>query len=119
MRRSAGSGPGPGSERAWRGGAGLDAPLDEERAELVRFVARMATAAEARDLGDDGAHAGAGIAFPPLKRRIRSLAPDRAAPARRSGGAARPRAAQAWLARFRALGGDAGGSKPGAGVSDE
>jgi len=94
-----------GIERALREAAGLDAPLDEERAELVRFVARMATAAEARDLGDDGAHAGAGIAFPPLKRRIRSLAPDRAA--------------QAWLARFRALGGDAGGSKPGAGVSDE
>ena len=80
-----------GIERALREAAGLDAPLDEERAELVRFVARMATAAEARDLGDDAAHAGAGIAFPPLKRRIRSLAPDRAA--------------QAWLARFRALGG--------------
>ncbi len=96
---------GSGIERALREAAGLDTPLDEERAELVRFVARMATAAEARDLAGDDAPAGAGIAFPPLKRRIRSLAPDRAA--------------QAWLVRFRALGGDrAAGKAAGGGASD-
>ena len=50
----------------------------------------MAGAAESRDLLGDTADSG--IAFPPLKRRIRSIAPERAA--------------QAWLARFRALAGD-------------
>ena len=73
-----------------REAAGLDPALDEERAELLRFVGRMAAAAESRDLLEDGAP-GAGIAFPPLKRRIRPLPPDRAA--------------EAWLKRFRALGG--------------
>ena len=98
-----------GIERAVREAAGLEV-LDEERAELVRFVARMTTAAESRDLGDDDAPAGAGIAFPPLKRRIRTVAPDRAA--------------QAWLARFRALamqpdGGQPGGSGGGSGGGAE
>ena len=78
--------------------AGLDVVLDEEQAELLRFVTRMAAAAERRDIMED-APAGAGVAFPPLKRRIRSVPPDKAA--------------QAWLARLRALGmapgGDAGG----------
>ena len=88
-----------------REAAGLDAVLDEEQTELLRFVARMATATERRDLlepgsggaapgpraGGPGAPAGAGVAFPPLKRRMRSLPPDKAA--------------QAWLARFRALAG--------------
>ena len=73
-----------------REAAGLDPVLDEERAELLRFVGRMAAAAESRDLLEDGAP-GAGIAFPPLKRRIQPLPPDRAA--------------EAWLKRFRALGG--------------
>ena len=79
-----------GIEAAVREAAGLDPVLDEERAELLRFVGRMAAAAESRDLLEDGAP-GAGIAFPPLKRRIRPLPPDRAA--------------EAWLKRFRALGG--------------
>ena len=79
-----------GIECAVREAAGLDPVLDEERAELLRLVDRMAAAAESRDLLEDGA-AGAGIAFPPLKRRIRSLPPDKAA--------------EAWLKRFRALGG--------------
>ena len=79
-----------GIECAVREAAGLDPVLDEERAELLRLVDRMAAAAESRDLLEDGA-AGAGIAFPPLKRRIRSLPPDKAA--------------EAWLNRFRALGG--------------
>ena len=88
-----------GIESAVREAAGLDAVLEEEPAELLRFVTRMAAAAESRDLLDANAPAGAGVAFPPLKRRIRSVPPDKAA--------------QAWLARLRALGvapgGDAGG----------
>ena len=79
-----------GIEAAVREAAGLDPVLDEERAELLRLVDRMAAAAESRDLLEDGAP-GAGIAFPPLKRRIRPLPPDKAT--------------EAWLKRFRALGG--------------
>ena len=85
-----------GIERAVREAAGLDAALDDEGAELLRFVARMTLAAERRDLfGGGSAGAGshaplAGVAFPPLKRRIRPVGPGRAA-------------AQ-WLARFRTLG---------------
>ena len=79
-----------GIECAVREAAGLDPVLDEERAELLRLVDRMAAAAESRDLLEDGAPGG-GVAFPPLKRRIRPLPPDRAA--------------EAWLDRFRALGG--------------
>ena len=81
-----------GIEAAVREAAGLDAAPDGEQSELLRFVARMAGAAESRDLLGDEAPVGAGIAFPPLKRRIRPLAPERAA--------------AAWLARFRALAGD-------------
>ena len=95
---------------AVRQAAGLDAVLDAEHAELLRFVERMTVAAERRDLfgqdepgsglaGRDRSKSGtgpgpgaAGIGFPPLKRRIRSIAPDRAA--------------EIWLARFRALAGD-------------
>ena len=101
-----------GIEAAVREAAGLDAVTDEEQAELLRFVTRMAAAAERRDLLDGNAPAGAGIAFPPLKRRIRSVPPDRAA--------------EVWLARFRALAGPederrrriaarAGGERPDAG----
>ena len=86
-------------EAALREAAGLDAMLVEEQAELLRFVARMASAAESRDLLDDGEGARAGVAFPPLKRRLRSVAPDKAA--------------RAWLARFRALAGEPrGAGKP-------
>ena len=80
-----------GIETAVREAAGLDAVLDEEHAELLRFVTRMAAAAERRDVLDAAAPAGAGVAFPPLKRRIRAMTPDKAA--------------EAWLARFRALAG--------------
>ena len=94
-----------GIHAAVREAAGLDATLDEEQAELLRFVTRMASAAERRDLLDANAPAGAGVAFPPLKRRIRPIPPDKAA--------------QAWLARFRALGvapgGDAGAKTAGEG----
>ena len=76
-----------GIERAVREAAGLDPVLGEEHAELVRFVSRMTTAAERRDLAD--ADAGGDAAFPPLRRRIRAIGPGRAA--------------RLWLARFRAL----------------
>ena len=79
-----------GIETAVRQAAGLDAVPDEEQGELLRFVTRMAAAAEARDLLEESP-AGAGVAFPPLKRRIRSMPPDKAA--------------AAWLTRFRALAG--------------
>ena len=81
-----------GIETAVREAAGLDAVLEEEHAELLRFVTRMAAAAERRDIMEPGSGSGpgsAGIAFPPLKRRIRPIAPDKAA--------------EGWLARFRAL----------------
>ena len=80
-----------GIEAAVCAAAGLDGAPDEEQAELLRFVTRMAGAAESRDLLDADAPAGAGVAFPPLKRRIRPMPPDKAA--------------TAWLARFRALAG--------------
>ncbi len=108
-----------GIEAAVREAAGLDAVLDEEQAELLRFVTRMAAATESRDLLEGNAGAGAGVAFPPLKRRIRSIPPDKAA--------------EAWLARFRALASDreaprresapgsgaCPGRDPGAGAGDE
>ena len=78
-----------GIETAVREAAGLDAVIGEEQAELLKFVTRMAAAAESRDLLGRDAPVGAGVAFPPLKRRIRSIPPDKAA--------------EAWLARFRAL----------------
>ena len=77
-------------EAAVREAAGLDPVLDEERAELLRFVGRMAASAESRDLLEAG-EPGTGLSFPPLKRRIRPVPPDKAA--------------KDWLKRFRALGG--------------
>ena len=88
-------------EAAVREAAGLDPMLDEDSAELLRFVFRMTAAAERRDFAD--ADAGPGAAFPPLRRRIRAVGPGRAA--------------KLWLARFRALsepprGGDAQAGQP-------
>ena len=76
-------------DRAVREAAGLDKEPSEEQAELVRFIARMAEAAEARDV--PGAYEGAdhGLVFPPLDRRIRPLDPARAA--------------KLWLERFHDL----------------
>ena len=91
-----------GIEKAVREAAGLDAVLDEEQAELLRFVSRMAGAAESRDLLEPGAAVGAGAVFPPLKRRIRPIPPDRAA--------------ALWLERFRALAGP--GKSAGRGSGD-
>ena len=82
-----------GIETAVREAAGLDAVIEEEQAELLKFVTRMASAAECRDIMED-APASAGVAFPPLKRRIRPIPPDKAA--------------EGWLARFRALAGQEG-----------
>ena len=78
-----------GIEQAVREAAGLDPKPSEDGAELLRFVFRMTAAAERRDLAD--ADAGPGAAFPPLRRRIRTVGPGRAA--------------RLWLARFRALSG--------------
>lgn len=76
-------------DRAVREAAGLDAEPSPEQAELLRFVARMAEAAEDRDLPAARDGAVSAIAFPPLRRRIRTVDPDRAA--------------RLWLDRFRAL----------------
>ena len=114
---SRGAGPGPraggpgrtarlasGIESAVREAAGLDAVLEEEQGELLRFVTRMAAATERRDLLEGNAPAGAGVAFPPLKRRIRTIPPDKAA--------------EAWLARFRTLAGDAASGRDSASRTD-
>ena len=86
---------GAGIERSVREAAGLDPVLDESQAELLRFVLRMTSAAERRDLGGGD---GGGVAFPPLKRKVKSVDPGRAA--------------QAWLARFRALSAPPPGAVP-------
>ena len=80
-------------DRAMLEATGLDPEVPEEQAELLRFVRRMTDAAERRDLPDAAAAAaaGAGMAFPPCKRRIRPVGPARAA--------------RLWLDRFHALGG--------------
>lgn len=88
-------------ERAVREAAGLDAALGEDHAELLRFVSRMTAAAERRDFPDADLSTGGGVAFPPLKRRVKSIDPGRAA--------------QAWLARFRALSGPPRGAGAGTG----
>ena len=76
-------------DRAVREAAGIDDELTGEQADLLRFVARMTDAAERRDLADAGTDEAAGVAFPPLKRRIRPVEPGKAA--------------RLWLARYRAL----------------
>ena len=76
-------------DRAVCESAGLDAKPSPEQAELLRFVARMTEAAEDRDLPGARDGAAPAVAFPPLKRRIRTVEPDRAA--------------RLWLDRFRDL----------------
>ena len=76
-------------ERALREAAGLDPVLGEEHAELLRFVDRMVASAETRDLLDGSETSGSALAFPPCRRRIRPLAPERAA--------------RMWLGRFLEL----------------
>ena len=86
-----------GVERALREAAGLDPVLGEEPAELLRFVDRMVAAAECRDLLDGKEASGGALAFPPCRRRIRSLAPERAA--------------RMWLSRLQVLRGAAGSER--------
>ena len=76
-------------DRAVREAAGLGGEPSPEQAELLRFVARMAEAAEERDLPGARDGGGAAVAFPPLKRRIRTVNPDQAA--------------ALWLERLEAL----------------
>ena len=85
-------------DRAVRESAGLDVEPSPEQAELLRFVACMAEAAEDRDLPGARNGAASAVAFPPLKRRIRTVEPDRAA--------------RLWLERFQSLRGpsDGGGN---------
>ena len=64
-------------DRMVREAAGLEGEPSPEQAELLRFIARMADAAEARDL--TGSEGKAALLFPPLERRIRALPPARAA----------------------------------------
>ena len=66
-------------DRAVREAAGLRGEPSPEEAELLRFVARMAEAAEDRDIPGARAGATAAVAFPPLPGRIRTVEPDRAA----------------------------------------
>ena len=76
-------------DRAVRESAGLDPEPSPEGAELVRFIARMAEAAEERDLPGACEGANPAVVFPPLNRRIRPVDPDRAA--------------KLWLKRFHDL----------------
>ena len=88
-----------GVERALREAAGLEPVLGEEHAELLRFVDRMVASAECRDLLDGEDESGRALAFPPCRRRIRPLAPDRAA--------------RMWLSRLQVLRGvDGSGLTP-------
>ena len=77
-------------DRAVLEAAGLDGVPTPEQNDLLRFVARMTDAAERRDLDGAGFGRDAGVAFPPLKRRIRPAEPGKAA--------------RLWLARLHALG---------------
>ena len=84
--------------------AGLAPEMDEGDEELVRLMARMIGAAERRDLADAGIPAEVGVAFPPLRRRIKPMDPDRAA--------------KVWLERFRALSGPSAVPGSGKGMED-
>ena len=87
-------------DRVLREAAGLGAEPAPEQDELLRFIARMADAAEARDVPGAGGNAAA-ILFPPLDRKIRLLGPARAA--------------RLWFERFCALKGPTGPEESGEG----
>ena len=89
-----------GIEHAIREAAGLDPELEKGHGELLSFVGRMADAAERRDLAGAGIPAEPGVAFPPLRRRIKPVDPDKAA--------------KLWLARFHELSGPPRGGAGGA-----
>ena len=72
--------------------AGVDPELPGSWTQALGLTQRMAEAAVCRDLSDAGIEFGtrdSGPLFPPLKERVRPLAPDRAA--------------RRWLERFEAL----------------
>ena len=96
------AGPSAKPEKKWRDAAavqrtvleaaGVDAELPGSWTQALGLTQRMAEAAVCRDLSDAGMDLGtrdSGPLFPPLKERIRPLAPDRAA--------------RRWLERFKAL----------------
>ena len=83
-------------DRAVREAAGLDGDLTPEQDDLLRFVARMTDAAERRDMAGAGFGEPAGVAFPPLKGRIRPVEPGKAV--------------RLWLKRFRELAGPPAGA---------
>ena len=90
-------------ERAVRAAAGLAPELPPEWATLLGLVTRMVDAAERRDLRLGATPAG--VAFPPARRRVRPVAPARAA--------------RGWLARLSALSTPpAGGTEAAAAHSD-
>ncbi len=66
-------------DRAVREAAGLRGEPSPEEAELLRFVGRMAEAAEDRDIAGAREGAVSAVAFPPLPGRIRTVEPGRAA----------------------------------------
>ena len=76
-------------ECAVREAAGLDPELEKGHGEILSFVGRMADAAERRDLAGAGIPAEPGLVFPPLRRRIKPVDPDKAA--------------KLWLTRFHEL----------------
>ena len=80
-------------DRALREAAGIETEPTAEQSELLRFIARMADAAEERDLPGAG-DSTAAVLFPPLDRRIKLLDPARAA--------------RLWFERFCALKGPRG-----------
>ena len=103
---------GQGSDRARRDAAavqrtvleaaGVDPALPGSWTQALGLTQRMAEAAVCRDLSDAGIEFGtrdSGPLFPPLKERIRSLPPDRAA--------------RRWLERFEALRAPGGVQAPG------
>ncbi|MDE0096672.1 MAG: hypothetical protein OXS40_09900 [Gammaproteobacteria bacterium] len=87
-------------EHAVREAAGLDPELEKGHGEILSFVGRMADAAERRDLAGAGIPTEPGLVFPPLRRRIKPVDPDKAA--------------KLWLARFHELSGRPQGGAGGA-----
>ena len=83
-------------DRAVREAAGLHGEPSPEEAELLRFVLRMAEAAEDRDIPGARDGVASAVFFPPLRGRIRTVEPDRAA--------------KLWLDRLRKLRGPSDGA---------
>lgn len=91
--------------RAVREAAGLHGEPSPAEAELLRFVGRMAEAAEDRDIPGARGGAAPAVSFPPLPGRIRTVEPDRAA--------------RLWLDRLRDLKGAPDKGRSGATLTPE